>query len=237
MSDEENTNEEAAAEPQADYARVGGILGRKLQMTQIFDENGKVQPVTVVEVGPCSVLQVKTPESDGYSALQLGFGERKLKRLKKPQRGHLAKLGRTGKDQGVAFVREVAFKGDEPPAEVGAELKAEMFEAGAKIDVIGTSKGRGFAGTIKRHNFHRGPETHGSHNVRAPGSIGQAADPSRTFKGMKGPGQMGNKRVTVKNLTVVKVLPEKNLLMIRGQVPGPTGGFVVINKTYFASQG
>ena len=249
MSEDNETPDEAADAPEeapeappepasapsdegVDYASIGGILGQKLKMTQMFTEDGRVEPVTVIQCGPCHVLQVKTPESDGYKALQLGFGDRKLKRVKKPQQGHIAKAGVEG---GVAFIREVPFAGDEPPAEVGRSVLVSIFEPGATIDVVGTSKGRGFSGTIRRHGFHRGPMTHGSHNVRAPGSIGMAADPARVFKGMKMPGQLGNARVTVKNLTVVKVIPEKNLLLVRGGVPGPSGAYVVVKKAYFGS--
>lgn len=245
---EENTSEESAdnesteseseaSEPEAapleTPAEVAGLLGRKLQMTQIFTEDGKVQPVTVIEVGPCTVLQVKDQGSDGYQALQLGFGDRRAKRVKKPQQGHYKKAGY--EDGGPAFVREVAFAGESAPVEVGAKLGVGIFEEGAVVDVTGVSKGRGFSGTIRRHGFHRGPATHGSQNVRAPGSIGMAADPARVFRGQKMPGQMGNKRITVKNARVVKVIPEKNLLLVTGGIPGPSGAFVVINKSYFGS--
>lgn len=222
------------------YESIEGILGKKLQMTQIFTDSGDLIPVTVIEAGPCVVLQVKTrtgsdesQKCDGYRALQIGFGDKREKRVKKPQRGHFAKAGVDPK----AFVREVHYTGDEPPAEIGQNLTVEMFEVGGKVDVVGTSKGRGFSGTIRRHGFHRGPMTHGSHNVRRPGSIGCAADPSRVFKGTRGPGRYGGKRVTVSNLEIIGVDAERNLLLVRGGVPGPTGGYLLIRKSQFASGG
>ncbi len=213
------------------HESVEGLLGKKLAMSQIFTEDGRAIPVTVIECGPCVVLQVKTESSDGYRALQLGFGAKRDKRVKKPQLGHFKKVGAESK----AFIREVEYRGEEPPAEPGAQLTLEMFEAGVKVDVVGTSKGRGFAGTIKRHGFARGPMTHGSHNKRRPGSIGCAADPARVFKGTRGPGRYGGKQITVQNLEVVVVDAERNLLMVRGAIPGPAGGYVVIRKARWSN--
>ncbi len=213
------------------HESIEGLLGKKIQMTQLFTEDGNVVPVTVIECGPCTVLQIKTADSDGYCALQLGFGHKPDKRVKKPQQKHFAKVGASGQ----AFVREVNYRGAEPPASAGQKLTVELFEAGTMVDVTGTSKGRGFAGTIKRHGFARGPMTHGSHNVRRPGSIGCAADPARVFKGTRGPGRYGGKRVTVQNLEVVAVDLDRNLLMVRGGIPGPSGGFVLIRKARWTS--
>jgi large subunit ribosomal protein L3 len=200
------------------------LIGRKLGMSQIFDAAGVVTPVTVLEVGPCAVVQLKTEEVDGYRAAQLGFEPQKPSRMKKPQTGHFKKAG-VGP---FRFLREAPLaEGSE--VSVGDEVTvADVFKEGALIDVIGTSKGRGFAGTIKRHGFGRGPSSHGSKNVREPGSTGMHTYPGRVFKGKKMPGQMGNRRKTVKNLTVVKVDAERNRLLVRGAVPGPSGGFVSV---------
>jgi large subunit ribosomal protein L3 len=199
-----------------------GILGRKLGMTQVFDtETGDVTPVTVIEAGPCPVVQVKTNAADGYDAVQLAFEPVADRKLSKAERGHLAKAG-------AAAHRHLAeFRGISE-LQVGETVTVEAFEPGERIKVAGISIGKGFQGTIKRHNFSRGPETHGSHNVRKPGSIGASATPSRVFKGMKMAGRMGAQRVTQTGLVVHEVDAERNLLLVRGSVPGPTSGLVEI---------
>ena len=203
---------------------VKGIIGTKLGMTQIFDqESGKVTAVTVVEAGPCPVVQVKTPETDGYTAVQLAFGTVKEKRISKPEAGHLKKAG-AGPHRHLVEIR------DAEGLAVGDTVTVEAFEAGEQIKVSGRSKGKGFAGTIKRHNFGRGPTSHGSHNVRAPGSIGASATPSRVFKGMRMAGHMGDARVTQRGLRVAEVDAERNLLLIAGAVPGSVGGVVEIRS-------
>ena len=205
---------------------MAGLLGRKLGMTQVFDpEDGHVERVTVVEAGPCFVTGIRREERDGYDAIQVAFGETTEKRLGKPRLGHLKKAG-------VGNLRHLReFRGDPGELEVGAEMKVDaVFERGQRVKVSGISKGKGFQGTIKRHNFHRGPVSHGSHNVRAPGSIGASADPARVFKGIRGPGQMGNKRVTQRGIEVVDVRPDQNLLLVRGSVPGPKGSVVEIRR-------
>jgi large subunit ribosomal protein L3 len=203
---------------------MAGLLGRKLGMTQIFDaEDGHVERVTVVEAGPCWVTGKRTAERDGYDAVQLAYGDVREKRLTKAERGHLAKA------DAPSLRRLVEFRDAGAELEVGAEIKVgDVFEKGQTVKVSGISKGKGFQGTIKRHNFSRGPVSHGSHNVRAPGSIGQAATPSRVFKGIRGPGQMGNKRRTQKGLEIVDVRADENLLLLRGSVPGPKGSIVEI---------
>ncbi|HSX41564.1 MAG TPA: 50S ribosomal protein L3 [Candidatus Saccharimonadales bacterium] len=205
------------------------LLGRKLGMTQLFDEDGNVARVTIVEAGPCVVTQVKTAANDGYGALQIGFGV--AKNPAKPQEGHAksagvipAKLAEVRTDQIVADVETAE---GEQPAKVGTKLDVSLFEVGDKVQVIGTSKGKGFAGTVKRHNFSTGPKTHGSHNYRAPGSIG-AGYPQHVFKGQKMAGQMGGDRVTTKGLKIVRIDTEGNLLAIKGAVPGPKKGIVMI---------
>jgi large subunit ribosomal protein L3 len=203
---------------------MAGLLGRKLGMTQVFDlEDGRVERVTVIEAGPCFVTAIRRSERDGYDALQLAFGEVAEKRLNKPRSGHLKKAG-------VGSLKYLSeFRGDPGEAELGNEIRVDsVFEKGQTVKVSGVSKGKGFAGTIKRHNFHRGPVSHGSHNVRAPGAIGASADPARVFKGIRGPGQMGNKRVTQRGLEVVDVRGDENLLLVRGSVPGPKGSVVEI---------
>jgi large subunit ribosomal protein L3 len=202
------------------------ILGKKLGMTQIFDENGKVIPVTVVEAGPCVVVQKKTIEKDGYDAIQVGFGEIRETLRNKPVKGHFAKAGVSLK----RHVKELRLE-NASEYQVGQEIMADVFAAGEKIDVSGVSKGKGFQGTIKRWNAHRGPETHGSKFHRAVGSMGGSSDPSRTFKNKKLPGHMGNVNTTVLNLTVAKVMPEKNLILIKGGIPGPNKGLVVIRNS------
>jgi large subunit ribosomal protein L3 len=206
---------------------MAGLLGRKLGMTQVFDsEDGHVERVTVLEAGPCFVTAIRRAERDGYDAVQVAFGEVREKRLQKARLGHLKKAG-------VGPLGHLAeFRGEaDEELKIGAELKVgEVFERGQRIKVSGTSKGKGFQGTIKRHNFSRGPVSHGSHNVRAPGSIGASADPARVFKGIRGPGQMGNERVTQRGLEVVEVRDDENLLLVRGSVPGPKGGVVEIRE-------
>ncbi len=211
---------------------ISGIIGRKVGMTQLFAEDGTVTPVTVIKAGPCIVIQTKSAAGrDGYNAVQLGLVEDKpirLKNVSKPLRGHFEKTG--GGTPPTRVLREFRQVG-EPDAAIGDQIKVDVFADGDKIDVIGKSKGRGFAGTIKRHNFKRGPESHGSMNVRAPGSIGQSAYPSRVIKGTRSSGHMGDERVTVQNLTVARVDVDNNLLMVRGAVPGPNGGLVIVKKS------
>lgn len=202
------------------------ILGRKLGMTQVFNENGKLIPVTVVEAGPCVVIQKKTVEKEGYNAIQVGFADIHERLVNKPLKGHFGKAGASLK----RFIKELKLE-DVSAYEVGAEIKADSFAAGERIDVSGISKGKGFAGVIKRWNFHRGPETHGSKFHRAVGSMGGSSSPSRTFKNKKMPGHMGNANTTVLNLEVVRIIPEKNLILIKGGVPGPNKGFLVIRNT------
>jgi large subunit ribosomal protein L3 len=201
---------------------VAAILAKKLGMTQRFMEDGRVERVTVLEAGPCPVTGIRTEERDGYDAVQLGFGAVKEKRLTKGELGHLKKAG-------AAPVRHLAeFRDEAGELQVGDEVRVDVFEPGQTVKVSGVSKGKGFQGTIKRHNFSRGPASHGSHNVRAPGSIGASATPSRVFKGIKGPGRMGGKRVTQRGLEVVEVLTDRNLLLLRGAVPGPKNGTVEV---------
>ena len=205
-----------------------GILAKKLGMTQLFLQDGKVERVTVLEAGPCPVTAVRTSERDGYDAVQLGFGATRERRLSKPELGHCKKAGAPPLRHIVEF-RE----GDgaaESAHKVGDTVTVAAFEVGAKVKISGTTKGKGFQGTIKRHNFKSGPKSHGSHNVRAPGSIGASAYPARVFKGIRGPGQMGNKRATQRGLEVVSVDSERHLLLVRGSVPGPRGGVVEVRS-------
>ncbi|MHB9093887.1 MAG: 50S ribosomal protein L3 [Eubacteriales bacterium] len=201
------------------------ILGTKLGMTQLYKEDGRIVPVTVVQAGPCFVVQKKTVESDGYNALQVGFSERAEARANKPTKGHFAKSNikpqRYLKEFTVDNVDEY---------QVGQELKADVFEQGEAVDVIGTSKGKGFAGSIKRHNFQRGPMGHGSKSHRRVGSAG-AKGPARVFKGTKRPGRLGGTRVTVQNLEIVKVDTERNLLIVKGAVPGPKGSLLIVKSS------
>lgn len=202
------------------------ILAKKLGMTQIFDETGKVIPVTVIEAGPNAVIQKKTVENDGYEAVQVGFVDLKEKKTNKPTKGHFAKAGVAPKK----FIKE--FRLDDVSAlNVGDEIKADIFEAGEKVDVAGISKGKGYAGTIKRWGQHRGPMTHGSGYHRGPGSMGMCSDPGRVFKGKRLPGHMGVERVTIQNLAVVKVDAEKNIILIKGGLPGPKGGLLIVKNT------
>jgi large subunit ribosomal protein L3 len=203
-----------------------GIIGKKVGMTQVFDEQGNVIPVTVIEAGPCYVTLVRSDERDGYKAIQLGFAEGKPARLTKGQLGHLQKNNLPA----LKVLREFRVWGEDAvDVEEGAEIKVDVFATGELVDVTGTSKGRGFAGTIKRHHFNRQPKTHGqSDRERAPGSIGMCATPGRTFKGMKMSGRMGNDRITIQNLEVAVVDAEKNLLAVKGSIPGANGGIVII---------
>ena len=200
-----------------------GIIGKKIGMTQIFDENGKVIPVTVVEAGPCQVVQVKTVENDGYAAVQLGFGDKKANRVNKPEKGHFDKANAGYKKT----LKE--FKLEDSALEAGSLVKADVFAVGDIVDVSGTSKGKGFQGAIKRHNQHRLKETHGTGPVhRQAGSMGACSSPSRIYKGKGMVGHMGAEKVTVQNLEIVKVDAENNLIAIKGAIPGPKGGIVTI---------
>lgn len=207
-----------------------GILGTKLGMTQIFTEQGAVVPVTVVQVGPVVVTQVKNVENDGYNAIQVGFGEVKEKSLNKPKMGHLAKA-----DVLKKHLREFRVDSVEGYT-IGQEIKADIFSAGEKIDVTGISKGKGFQGPIKRHGQSRGPETHGSRYHRRPGSMGAASFPGRVFKGKKLAGHMGSERVTIQNLDVVRVDAENNLILVKGAIPGAKGSLITIKQAVKASK-
>ena len=203
-----------------------GLIGKKIGMTSLFSADGKNLPCTVLEVGPCEVTQVKTADKDGYEALQLGFGSKKEKRTTKALEGHFKKAGVSPK------MKLAEFSDFEGEYKLGDTIDASLFDEGEFVDVVGTSKGKGFQGVVKRHGFGGvGQATHGQHNrMRAPGSIGAASDPARVFKGLRMAGQMGNKRITVTNLKVLKVLTEKNLVVVKGSVPGPKGSIVLINK-------
>ena len=205
---------------------MAAILGKKLGMTQIFREDGTVVPVTVIEAGPCKVTAVRDAERDGYQAVQLAFGEVKQGKLSKAEEGHLKKAG-TGPMRHLVEFRNEELGSEEGP-KIGDDVTVEGFEAGQKVKVAGISIGKGFQGGIKRHNFSRGPVSHGSHNVRAPGSIGASAFPARVFKGMRMPGQMGNKRITQKGLEIADVDADRNLLLIKGSVPGSRNGIVEV---------
>lgn len=212
---------------------INGIIGRKVGMTQLFAADGTVTPVTVIKAGPCVVVQKKSSAGpDGYDAVQLGLVEDRpirLKRVTMPMRGHFAKTG--GGIPPTRVLKELRVDSSASETNVGDKVLVDVFTDGDVVDVVGRSKGRGFAGTVKRHHFNRGPESHGSMNVRAPGSIGASAYPSRVIKGNRSSGHMGDERVTIKRLTVARVDVENNLLMIRGAVPGATGSVVVIKKT------
>ncbi|RLC02640.1 MAG: 50S ribosomal protein L3 [Deltaproteobacteria bacterium] len=205
---------------------MSALLGKKIGMTNVFSSDGKLVPVTVVQAGPCVVTQIKTKEVDGYNAFQLGVDEKKVEKLTKPIAGHLKKTT----DKGFRVLRE--FRTDDlGEVEPGAVLGIDVFAIGDKVNISGISKGRGFQGTIKRHGFSRGPETHGSRNHRKPGSIGNSAWPGRVFKGKKLPGHMGTNRETVKNLTIVDIKHEDNLLLVKGAVPGFKTGILEVRKT------
>ena len=205
---------------------MSGIIGKKVGMTSIFDDNGKNIPCTVIEAGPCVITQIKTQEVDGYSAFQLGYDDQKESRVNKPKLGHFKKSKSSPKKKLVEFKN---FDGD---LHLGDSVTVDIFEEGEYVDVVGTSKGKGFQGVVKRYNFRGvGDATHGQHNrMRAPGSIGAASYPARVFKGMRMAGQMGNARVKETNLMVMKIFPEKNLLLVKGAVPGPKNSYVIVEK-------
>jgi large subunit ribosomal protein L3 len=203
------------------------ILGRKVGMTQLWGEDGERVPVTVIEAGPCPVTAVREPERDGYSAVQLAFDEVRESKLSKAELGHLKKAGAPAMRAVVEFRLDPA---DDRQLQIGDSVTVESFEKGDRVKVSARSTGKGFQGTIKRHRFHRGPASHGSHNIRAPGSIGASATPSRVVKGVRMPGQMGSRRVTQRRLEIVDVDTERNLLMVRGAVPGPTGALVEVRS-------
>ena len=203
-----------------------GLIGKKIGMTQIFNEEGKVIPVTVIEAGPCVVSQVKTEETDGYNSIQLGFGAIKESKVNKPERGHFTKANIAP----ARYLREIRVDSIED-VKVGDELKADIFMAGDKIDIQGTSKGKGFQGVIKRHGQHRGPMGHGSMYHRRPGSMGPTSTPGRVFKGKKLPGHMGRVTVTIQNLDVVKVDMDKNVILVKGSVPGAKGSILKIKSS------
>ena len=200
------------------------ILAKKLGMTQVFREDGRVERVTVLEAGPCPVTAIRTADRDGYAAVQLAFGATNEKHLSRPELGHLKKA------DAAPHKHLVEFRDEAAALNVGDTVTADTFAEGDKVKVAGVSKGKGFQGTIKRHNFVSGPKSHGSHNVRAPGSIGASAWPARVFKGIRGPGQMGNKRITQRGLTIVRVDAAQNLILVRGAVPGARGGLVEVRS-------
>ena len=207
---------------------MSGIIGKKLGMTQLFEETGTVVPVTVIEAGPCPVVQVRTAEKEGYQAVQLGFGEQKEKRASRAEAGHASKAGLTAAPR---VLREFSLGEDEAAPTVGENVTVEIFEVGARVKVTGTTKGRGFQGVVKRHGFGGGRASHGATRIhRAPGSIGAGTNPSRVIKGKRMPGHMGNVQQTVRNLRIAKVDAERNLLYVRGAVPGPVNGVVFITK-------
>jgi large subunit ribosomal protein L3 len=201
---------------------MAAILAKKIGMTQVFQEDGKVERVTVLEAGPCPVTAIRNEERDGYVAVQLAFGQTKEKHLTKPELGHLKKAGTS------AYKHLVEFRNEGADLQMGDTVTVEAFSAGDKLKISGTSKGKGFQGTVKRHNFATGPKSHGSHNYRAPGSIGASAWPARVMKGIRGPGHMGDARVTQKGVTVVDVIAGQNLLLVRGAVPGGKNGIVEV---------
>jgi large subunit ribosomal protein L3 len=203
---------------------MSAILAKKLGMTQVFQEDGSVARVTVLEAGPCPVTAIRTADRDGYDAVQLAFGQAREKHISKGELGHLKKA------DAPPMSRVVEFRDEVGELVLGEKVTVEAFEVGARVKVSGASKGKGFQGTIRRHNFSSGPKSHGSHNVRAPGSIGASATPSRVMKGIRGPGQMGNRRVTQKGLEIVGVDAKENLLLLRGSVPGPTGSIVEVRS-------
>jgi large subunit ribosomal protein L3 len=203
---------------------MSAILAKKLGMTQVFQDDGSVARVTVLQAGPCPVTAIRTPERDGYDAVQLAFGQAKEKHLSKAELGHLRKA------DAPPMRHVVEFRDEAAELQLGESVTVEAFEVGGRVKISGTSKGKGFQGTIKRHNFSSGPKSHGSHNVRAPGSIGASATPARVHKGIRGPGQMGNKRVTQNGLEIVAVDTRENLLLVRGSVPGPRGGVVEVRS-------
>lgn len=208
-----------------------GLIGKKLGMTGLFTPDGESVPVTAVQVGPCVVTQIKTIDTDGYNALQLGFSEKKKTRVNKPLKGHFKKSG----DACFAYLREVQVN-DPGEYEIGQTIGLDVFDIGERIDVTATTKGKGFSGVIKRHGFHGGKKTHGSHSHRIPGSIGCSAWPSKVIKGKKLPGQYGNQRKTIRNLEIVDIRPQENIVLIKGAVPGSKNGFVEIKKPKIANK-
>jgi large subunit ribosomal protein L3 len=203
---------------------MAAIMAKKLGMTQLFRDDGRVERVTVLEAGPCPVTAIRTVDRDGYEAVQLAFGPVREKHLSKPELGHLRKAG-------APPLRHLAeFRDEAGELQVGETVTVEVFEAGQTVKVSGISKGKGFQGTVRRHNFRRGPSSHGSHNVRAPGSVGASATPSRVLKGIRGPGQMGNRRVTQRRLEIVELDPDQNLMLVRGSVPGSRNGIVEVRS-------
>ncbi len=205
-----------------------GLLGKKLGMTGFFTPEGRYLPVTVIEAGPCVVTQIKTRATDGYDALQLGFGEKRKSRVNKPLQGHYKKSG----EQCFRYLREFVVANPEE-YNLGQEITVDMFQVGDRVDVVGTTKGRGFAGVIKRYGFHRGPMTHGSRNVRRPGSIGCSAWPAKVIKGKKMPGQYGNDRKTIRNLEIIDIRSEDNVILVKGAVPGAEFGVMTVNELKF----
>ena len=205
------------------------LIGKKLGMTGLFTPEGRYIPVTVMQVGPCVVTQIKTTKTDGYNALQLGFGSKKAGRINRPIRGHIEK---SGKDA-LSVFREFAVENPEE-YEVGQVLTTDVFSVGEKVDITGTTKGRGFAGVIKRHGFHGGKNTHGSHSHRIPGSIGCSAWPAKVIKGKKMPGHYGTEKKTIRNLEIVDIRVDENLMLIKGAIPGPKSGLVAIKKPVFS---
>jgi len=203
---------------------MAAILAKKLGMTQLFRDDGRIERVTVLEAGPCPVTAIRTVDRDGYEAVQLAFGPVREKHLSRPELGHLRKAG-------APPLRHLAeFRDEAGELRVGETVTVEAFEPGQAVKVSGTSKGKGFQGTVRRHNFRRGPASHGSHNVRAPGSVGASATPSRVVKGMRGPGQMGNRRVTQRRLEIVELDTDQNLMLVRGSVPGPPNAIVEVRS-------
>lgn len=209
---------------------VEGLIGKKVGMTQIFDDNGSVIPVTVIKAGPCAVIQKKSEKKEGYSAVQLAFQEEKpKKRIAKPFKGHLDKAGVSSSSR---ILREFQFD-EQSEIKTGTQFFVDIFQAGEKVDVIGTSKGKGFAGVMRRYGFHGGKATHGSKSYRKPGSVGASATPSRVQKGKKLPGQMGHQRVKTKNLQVIETDKDNNLLLVKGSIPGANGDYVMVKRAYF----
>jgi large subunit ribosomal protein L3 len=205
-----------------------GLLGKKLGMTQLYNNQGEVIPATLVQAGPCNILQIKGREKEGYSAIQIGFEDRKKKRATKAEIGHCLKA----KTDSKKWVREIRDDAD-TEYQLGQSLTVDIFEGVEKVDVTGTSKGRGFAGVVKRWGFRGGPATHGHTTHRAPGSIGAGTDPGRVFKGKRMGGRMGGARITIRNLDVIKIDKNKNLLIIKGAIPGPNGGYIIIRKSKY----
>ena len=208
-----------------------GLLGKKLGMTGFFTSEGRYVPVTVIEAGPCVVTQIKTRTTDGYDALQLGFGDKRKSRVNKPLQGHFNKSG----DLCFQYLREFVVENPEE-YNLGQEITVDMFKVGDLVDVVGTSKGRGFAGVIKRYGFHRGPMTHGSRNVRRPGSIGCSAWPAKVIKGKKMPGRYGNDRKTIRNLEIIDIRPQDNVILVKGAVPGAESGLMAVKKLKFKQE-